>query len=446
MPDYLSREDASELCDRILSRSSGDAQVRILSGRRDFTEYVFNGISTSGDAVNVEVVFTSFEGQRRGSVRWNDLRDAAIQTAVARATALAKVVPEDPETTSLLGPQQYSTVGAFFESVSELTEVDQVDAVMAVAERAATNGVSASGIVQRLIRSEAVANTAGLFAYHRSTLASHNVTVRSPDGGGGSDATAHNDWQRLKAPPELGDRAIARARLGAASEPITLQSPLVVLAPAAVGSLLLQLIPELDARMVDQGRSYFSAGDRSKIGEQVLDERLTVLTDPADPDLLSRPFTDEGAPVGRTTWVENGVLRNLMHSRYWAAERGQAARLISGLKLTGGSGTVDELVAGVDRGLLVSCLAYVSPLDRSRLMYTAVARDGVYVIEGGRLAGAVSGLRFTESLASLLNSVESIGSAERVIVSEAGDVDVPLAAPPLAIRDVRFTSVQGVGR
>jgi predicted Zn-dependent protease len=442
--DHLSREEARELCESILSRSTADAaQVRVVSGLRGFTRYARNEITTSGDSVDTEVTLKLVIGQRSASVTWNHLADADMDAAVARGEQLTRLVPEDPETMPLPGEQQYVENAAFSAATSDLSDEDRVDAVLACTSRASDAGLYAAGFLQRSATSQAVANSAGLFGYYRSTHASHTVTVRTRDGAGsGWAGTTHNDWQSLMAPSELAERAISKARASVDTQPVDPGQYVVVLEPTAVGNLLQWFASALDARAADEGRSVFSKdGGGSRIGERIADERITLLSDPADPDLLDRPFTDDGTALRRTVWIEDGVLRNLAYSRYWAAEKGLDHRPFGGgLKLSGGSGDVDSLVSTVERGLLVTRFWYIRPVDVRNLLLTGLTRDGTFLIENGRIVRPVGSLRFNESLVTMLNKVAAIGSTERVVASESGGIGMPVAVPPLVLRDFHFTS------
>jgi predicted Zn-dependent protease len=214
------------------------------------------------------------------------------------------------------------------------------------------------------------------------------------------------------------------------------------LEPTAVGNLLQLLQSALAARAADEGHSFFSRqGDGTRIGEQVIDERLSVLSDPTDPDLLAPPFAADGMPLSHTKWIENGVLQNLEYDRYWASRQGrEPLPRGGGIKLTGAEGTTDDLVSTVNRGLLVTRFWYVRPVDQRRLMYTGLTRDGMFLIEDGRIVRPVSNMRFNESIVSILNNVESIGAAVRVVASESGGLGVPVVVPPVVVRDFHFTS------
>jgi len=445
MADFLSEAEARKLCDLILARSTSDgAEVSLSSKATGHTRFARNGITTSGDVVVDHATVTARVGQRSASVTWDDLGTAAIERAVARAEELAILAPEDPEMMSLLGQQAYEQVAGFLEDTAGLDAARRADAVLGVVGPAEAAGLVAAGFVQAEARSSAVANTNGLFAYHRSTLASYTTTVRTADGkGSGWAGTTHNDWLRMTSPSDLADRAIDKARRSKEAQPIEPGSYTVVLEPTAVGNLVKIIESELDARAADEGRSFFSKRDGgTRIGDPVVDERLNLLSDPADLDLLARPFALEGSPLERTVWIENGALVNLAFDRFWADQHGREPTLRGGgIKLTGGDGSTDDLIGTVERGLLVTRLWYVRPVNRRAMTYTGVTRDGTFLIEGGRIAEPVRNLRFIESPISILKRVEAVGSSIRVVASESGEVGSPVAAPPLVIRDFHFTSL-----
>ncbi len=445
MVDYLSEAEARELCDLILSQSTSDgAEVNLLSRGVGHTRFARNGITTSGD-VNVEsATVTARIGSRRASVTWNDFGTAAIQRAVARAEELAILAPEDPESMQLIGEQTYEPVAAFLESTEGLDTGRRASAVLAVTRPAQEADLTATGFLMSEVGSTAVANTNGLFAYHRSTLASYTTTVRSSDGmGSGWAGTAHNDWLRMTSPSDIATRAIDKARQSRGAQPIAPGSYTVVLEPTAVGNLVQLIEPALDARAAYEGRSYFSRiGGGTSIGDGVIDERLTLLSDPADPDILARPFTDEGVPLSRTVWIDGGVLTNLAFDRFWANEQEREPTPPGGgIMLRGGSGTTEDLVKTVERGLLVTRLWYIRPVDLRTLTYTGLTRDGTFLIENGRVTRPVSNLRFIESPLSMLTRVAEVGSSVRVVASESGGAGSPVVTPPLVIGDFHFTSV-----
>ncbi len=444
MPGVLTDAEARALCERVLAESSADgSEVRVESRLARNTRFARNQVSTSGESADTRITVSAVFGGRRGSVVFNDVSDAGIKAAMGRAEELARFAPEDREWMPLLGPQTYQAVNAFFERTHALSPADRAAAVQAITKRAERSGVVATGFLQQRGASTAVANSQGQYAYHRSTLVSLTTTVRTPDGtGSGWAGTTHNDWGQVTPPVELAERAIQKASQSTGAAAVEPGAYTVLLEPTAVGNLVQLLVSALGARAADEGRSYFAKqGGGNRIGEQVIDRRLSLISDPQDPDILSRPFTDDGQPVNRTEWITDGVLKNLSYSRFWGSKQGvPATPPAGGLKLSGGEGSLEDLVSTVRQGLLLTRFWYIRPVDRRTLVYTGLTRDGTFLIENGEITRAVKNLRFNESPMTMLNNVEAVGSSRRVVASESGGLGRAVTVPPMVVRNFRFTA------
>jgi predicted Zn-dependent protease len=444
----LTRAAARELCERVLALSKSEGcQVNVNSSANGNTRYARNEVTTTGDTDNATVMVSSRFGKRAASVGTNLLDDAGLARAVETSERLAKLAPENPELMPLLPAQVYTEVPAFSEATANLDAVRRADAVRSASSESNRAGLMAAGLVHRVAGAQAVANSAGLFGYHASTTIVHTVTVRSPDGkGSGWAGTAHNDWGRATPATQLATRAVRKAHGTRASTPLEPGKYTVVLEPTAAGNLVSLLAFALNARQADEGRSFFSKrGGGNKIGDKVVDERVTILSDPQDPDLLTAPFTGEGQPVGRTVWIENGVLKSLAYDRFWAEKQGVKPTPFAGgyrLQGSGAAPSLEELIKGVERGLLVTRFWYIRGVDQRTLLYTGITRDGVFLIERGEVSRAVNNFRFNESPIAMLNNLVAVGRPERVSSSESGDVGGPaVVVPPLVVKDFSFTSV-----
>jgi predicted Zn-dependent protease len=441
--EVLGEAEARELCQRILSASATEAEVHVESAVNGNSRYAANQLTTGGEVFDTRATVTVRFGRRSASVTFNALERSGVTAAVRKAEGLARLAPENAEQMPLLEPQPYGERVAFFDSTRELGPAPRAEAARVVTDAAERSGLVASGFLVRSASSTAVANSRGLFAFARSTVASHTVTARTADGGGsGWAGTTHNDWGRMALPAELAERAGAKAQRSVAPVEVQPAPYTVVLEPAAVGSLMRRLAAGLDARAADEGRSAFSRpGGGNRIGERVTDERVTLYSDPLDPELLEVPFTDRGEPLRRTVWIENGVVRNLAYDRFWAdRQQTSPTPMGGGIKLEGASGSAEDLVSGVESGLLVTRLWYIRAVDPRDLLYTGLTRDGTFLIENGEVTRAVKNLRFNQSLVEMLNNVEAIGASKRVVAAESGGLGSAVAVPPLVVRNLRFTS------
>jgi predicted Zn-dependent protease len=196
----------------------------------------------------------------------------------------------------------------------------------------------------------------------------------------------------------------------------------------------------LDARSADEGRSAFGKqGGGTKIGEKIADERVTIISDPMDSALLTQPFDGQGLPLGRQVWVENGVLKNLFYSRFWAKKQNRPVTgFPTSVKMLGGNASVDEMIAATPRGILVTRLWYLRQVDPRTILYTGLTRDGTFLVENGKISKSVRNFRFNESPLFMLNNVEMLGRPMRIAGAEGGGA---MVMPALKVKDFNFTSL-----
>jgi predicted Zn-dependent protease len=454
----LTRDQAKAIADKVLSFARADeTRVVLSSDWSGNTRFAGGEITTSGGITDTTLSVVSTIGKRRASVSSNVFDDAALRRTVDLAERLAKLAPEDPEIMPELGPQRYSPVDAYIEATADLGPEARAAATKRVIQRAGDVGKAAgdvfvAGFLEANAGARAIATSKGLFAYHRSTNANLSTTVRTPDGtGSGWASGGARDWGKLD-PTALGTTAAQKAV--ASRNPVAIEPGMytVVLEPQAVADLVPLLGGAFNARSADEGRGTFSKrGGGTRLGEKVMDERVTIYSDPADPDLLAQPFDAEGLPLQRRVWVNNGVLENFSYSRYWAEKQGKEATggggggggggfgggFPGGLKMAGGTKSTDELIAGTERGILVTHFFYIRFLDQRTVLVTGLTRDGTFLIENGKITKALKNFRWNESPLFMLNKLEELGRAER---TAAGQV-----MPSIRVKDFNFTSLSDAG-
>jgi predicted Zn-dependent protease len=439
----ITRDQAKELADHIITLSQADqTRVNIVSEWSGNTRFADASITTSSGITDTTVTITVTLGRRRASATSNVLDEASLKRTVDLAIRLARLAPEDPELMPELGPQTYSAVNAFVSSTADLDPETRASAVQRAVSAATASGkpagaVFSAGFLEATARATAVATSNGLFAYHRSTEAEFSMTARTPDGTGSGWASAGaRDWSAID-PAAIGRIAAQKAVASRNPQAIEPGMYTAVLEPQAVTDLVPLLAGAFIARNADEGRSPFSkTGGGNRIGEKVVDERVTLYSDPTDPALLAEPFDNQGLPINRTLWIEKGILRTLAYSRFWAQKQGKqptAPPLAGGLTLAGGSKSTEELIAGCERGILVTHFFYIRALDPRTVLQTGLTRDGAFLIEQGKVTRALKNFRWNESPLLMLNRLEEIGKPE------------PTAAgrmmPALRIKNFNFTSL-----
>ncbi len=440
----LSRAEAEALAKRILGFSTAtEARVSINSGARGNTRFAENQISTAGDNSNTSVAVRSVVGSKIGQAGTNKLDDAGLQAVVDASERLARLSPDDPELMPELGPQQYQEGKGWSESTARLDPALRAAAVTSITGPARAAGLVSTGYLETRATASAVANSKGLFAYDRDTDAVLTTTVRTPDGAGSGWAGGASHAFASLDPAALGARAVDKARRTVGAVAIEPGRYTVVLEPTAVGNLLQLLTGAMNARSADEGRSFFSKpGGGNKLGDRVLDERVTIVSDPFDSDSYGTPFTGDGLPTRRVTWIENGMVRTLNYDRYWAKRQGkEPTGSAGGLKMSGGTATIESLIADCERGVLVTRFWYIRGVDPRSILYTGLTRDGTFLIEKGKIVRAIKNFRFNESPVVMLNNILGMGKPVRVSASESGNAGAAVVVPPLLVRDFNFTSL-----
>ncbi|WUJ69142.1 metallopeptidase TldD-related protein [Kribbella soli] len=249
-------------------------------------------------------------------------------------------------------------------------------------------------------------------------------------------------------------------RLGWASRTVSVDAGRhpTVLPPAAVADLMTYLYWQLDGRDAFDGQTVFSkSGGGTRIGDTLSQQPVSMHSDPALAGLEAFAFAvarssggsssvfDNGLTLQATDWIRGGKLEHLMTSRHTAELIGvpEATPDIANyvVSVDGGAGSTDDLVAGLDNGLLVTCLWYIRMVDPQTLLLTGLTRDGVYLVEGGEVTGAVNNFRFNESPVDLLARFTGAGATVPSYSREWGDYFSRTATPPLLVPDFNMSSV-----
>lgn len=440
---FLSESEARELTRRVLALSQADhCRVNISSDMEGNTRFAQNQMSTSGDIQNTTLTVNSAFGLQVASSTTNRFDDASLEQVVRTSEALARLAPEDREYMGELGAQEYPDSQSFYESTANLEPDVRARAIAEVTEQSVAADLISTGFLTHRAGASCVATSAGLFAYGVDSRANFTTTVRTPDGtGSGWAGTSVNDWNDLRT-GELGSIAVQKAIQSREPRDVEPGRWTVVMEPTAVGNMVNLMMNSLSARAADEGRSFFSSpGGGNKIGEQFVDSRVSIHSDPEDRRIHSTPFDNEGLPNRRTVWVQDGVLQELNYDRYWAEQNDrEPTGFPSGWYMAGGSDTLEEMIASTERGLLLTRFWYIRGVDPRTILFTGLTRDGTFLIENGQISHPVKNLRWNETPIFMLNNIEMMGAPVRISSGESAGLTPTVIVPPLKVRDFAFTS------
>ena len=441
----LGQDRIKQLTDTILSQSPADqTEVLILASDSALTRFANSTIHQNVSETDAEVRIRVVVGQRVGVASTNNLAREALETALENAVAIAKIQPENPDFKGLPGPQPVPHVAAFSEATAGCTPEQRARGAGTLCLLAREAGVVASGALTTAVNEVAVANSLGVLAYHASTYADINTTALS-DTSAGYAAGLALDVNELDF-AALGREAVDRCLRGQNPRPLEPGPYPVVLEPYATQDMVMMLAyTGLGAVALQEKRSFMNG----RIGQQVMDPRISIWDDGLDPAGIPMPFDFEGVPKQRVAMIANGVAQGVVYDSYRAGKEenqqstGHALPAPNGMGpfpintfFAAGDSSVEEMIRNTERGLYVTYFHYTRPVEPRRVVITGMTRNGTFLIENGAIAYPVKNLRFTQSYLEALNNVAAIGRETRLL--SAWNF-ARQRVPAIKIREFNFT-------
>jgi len=329
------------------------------------------------------------------------------------------------------GKQRYRAVNRFSAETAAVSPETRARAVKQACEVAIRSGQVAAGIFSSGQSQLAIGNSRGLLGTHRQTHAEFSITMQ--DEPAASWAKANSGDVRQIDPQALARRASEKAKMAKDAEELSPGKYTVILEPAAVLDLVGFLFYDFAATALEDQRSCLN----QRMGKQLFGKNIAIVDDVYHPLHLGAPFDGEGMARERVRLVESGVPENLVYSRSSAKkaskkptghgfalpnEYGEAPM---NLVFGGGDSSVERMIAGTDRGLLVTRVWYIREVDPYEKVMTGMTRDGLFLVENGKVKTAVRNFRFNQSLIELLQNVQEMGASVRTTAEEAFEMVVP---------------------
>jgi len=446
----LAEGEMKSIADKVLSYCAADAAELVISSKSsDLTRFYKNSVHQNVEEKEVRVHLQVWVGHRGGTATTNGLDDKSLRELADRATGTARMGPEHSDVPELSQHAMLQPVAALDPAVADQSPRERAEAVREICEAAAERNHQAYGAYLAEVKELAVANSEGHYSHQAGSLVDFQIVVRSNGASGWAQAS---HWRLDEVPVQsLGEEAIKKAV--DATDPRTLEpAPItVVLDPYATVDLVqLLALPGMGAREVAEGRSWIS----ERIGQQAMNEAVSIWDDGADLAGVPQSFDAQGTPKQRVDIVREGVVLGGVHDRDTAAQQnthstGHAlspeyppmirvySPLPTNLFMAPGNKSTQDLIESTERGLYITRFHYTRQVHPRDCEVTGMTRDGVFLIEGGEIQGAVKDLRFTQSYVEALNNVEAIGAEVRLVVDDF--LHAAVSAPAIKIRDFRFT-------
>ncbi len=429
-------EDALRLAEdavgRALKAGATEAEALVMGEDSALTRFanseIHQNVAETSHTVNLRFI----AGRRIAVLSTGRTDPEGLQVLVQRASAIARTCEELDDWAGLPTPDgQPQPVQAWSAGTAEATPEFRAEGVRAVIAAADAAGVIAYGSFSTGVDTIAVANSNGIRAAEQRT-GSQLITVHmSPDGGNGYAEAVSMDATTIDA-AALGREAASKARasdnaisLPPGDYPVVLEEYAVVDITDMLGYL------GFSALAVQEGRSFVEPGKR--IGSDL----VTVVDDGTDSLGLPMAFDYEGVPKQRVSMIEAGICRNVVYDSQTAARNGVKSTghalpapnpygpFPLNTIMSAGTTSREELIGGLDHGLLVTRFHYTNPVHPKLAIITGMTRDGTFLVEGGKITGPVRNLRYTQSYLDALAGVSAVGSSRKTIKGFLGGAVVP---------------------
>ena len=407
------------------------------------TRFANNGIHQNVFEHVVTVSIRTAVDGRTSRATTNRLDEDSLRGAIEASLSLAHSQPRDPRLLPMPGKQHYRRVNRFIKTTAALTPEARARAVRLACDLAAKKGQVAAGIFSSGQSQMAVGNSRGLFASYCETHSQFSITMQEDPAA--SWAKADSGDVREIDPQKLAERASEKAHLAVRTKELEPGRYTVILEPAAVLDLVGFMFYDFAATAVRDKRSCLN----ERMGKQLFGNNISIADDVFHPLQKGAPFDGEGIPRQRVLLVDRGIPKNLVYSRAAAKaarrkptghgfalpnEYGEAPM---NLVCSGGDSSVEKMVASTERGLLVTRLWYIREVDPYEKVMTGMTRDGLFLVENGRVTGAVKNFRFNQSLIEMLGNVELMSPAVRA----TGEESFEMVVPAMKVRHFHFSEV-----
>jgi predicted Zn-dependent protease len=448
----LNREQAQALTERVFKLADAEQVEAIVhSSSRNSTRFSGNVITQNVGLSNESLRVRVINDGRQGVATVNQFDDASIQRCVQSALAVARVAAPDKNLEPLLDKApQYAPSNAWFESTAKFTPAQRAEHVGRVLKDYDARGIEGAGIFDTDEGAIVYANSNGVFGYKPGSKADFSVSAFLENGGVEGWAESFALDVNKCDPAGAGSVAAQKAEAGRNAKAIDPGEYTVVFEPAAVAELMLFFgWMTGNGLAFAEGRSFH----KGELGQKLLDKKFTLTEDPFHPELGGTPFDMEGSAVQRVGLVENGTFKAVCHDRHSAKLSGATSTgnacpqpdsrgpMPVNLVLKTGDQTLEQMISGTERGLLITKLHYTNVVNQQEVSITGMTRAGTFLIEGGKLKHSVKNMRFTQSLLSAFAEIDTIGKDAHATGGALFGGN--FVVPAMKVKRFRFSSPTG---
>lgn len=370
------------------------------------TRFAQNVITQHIDGAMKTISLSVAFGSKAGSCTVNQDDEESLAYIIKTAEDIAKLAPEDPEFVPSEGKKDIPKLANCDPETKTLEPEQMVEIVRKSVDRAKNIGATVSGLTEKHIETNALFTKNGFAGEYEKSDFGHSLTLKKDEVETKVAYEAKNfaDFNL----EELLEKLQNQAATLAVKQTFEPQKIAVLLRPLALQELFWFMGWMMDRRYADEGITPFT----NQIGKPFFGEKFSWLSTYKQPTLLAPPFTSDGIIAEEIPWVENGILKNLYTSRYWAKKIGSKPGDNYNMFIPGEGYSEEEMLQMVPRGLIVNSFWYIRTVDMKAGEFTGTTRDGVWYFEDGKIKYAVNNLRFNEIPHEATKRIIATGNSE----------------------------------
>jgi len=411
----MDKRKIQNIFEKIIDMSEADeTEIRLSIEREALTRFAQNYIHQNVDNYDIDLTIRTIIGKKTASATTNSLNEDAVKTTLGNAITATKFQNDNKKLLPLPGKQKYNQVNKFSQNTFSYTPEQRAEGVAKAVNICKKNRLEAAGIFSTNTTELSLGNSAGLFAYNKSTQADFSITAMHNTASGWNEVIKRDvDDIDIKKSVNIAVDKAMRSDFPVSIEPGTYP---VILEPAAVAEIILFLLFKgFNGMDYLEGTSFLA----NKLNKQVFSKNLTIIDDPYNEDINALPFDFEGMPVKKIELVKNGITKNFVTNRWIAKKLGVSnnAHAIPlpaqgaypfAMSVAPGNSSVKNMIENSQKAILVTHFHYTNIIDPKSLVITGMTRDGLYLVENGKITKPLKNMRFTDSVLNIFSNIEEI--------------------------------------
>lgn len=450
---------AFDIIDRTLAAcrrlGADEAAISIHGGKSGLTRFAGNRIIQNVEAEKQTMTLAVSVSGREAALSTSVLNNDSIEQAAREAVEMARMYPVNPEHVSPVKPVDIPDSNCFDSHTAYFSQMEKAKRIKQICDKTAAGNLLAFGTLKTGWKYEAFGNSNGHMCWHPESEADFSVTIRTEKGNGSCRENRSSTQIETIDFDYLVEQCCNWAQWSTKAEYIEPGDYTVILTPTAAMNYLMWVFYTMDARKIAEGRSALSTyfNEPNPIGRKLFSPLITVSSRKQHPDIPTASYAGafdldfggqgvaaglfaRGLPVENYPIIDQGVQKHLFSSLYWARKNHIQPRAFPTLlEFSGSETSMDQILAETERAILVNSFWYIRFVDPNTLLLTGLTRDGVFLVENGKIVKPLKNMRFNESPIFSLENVERVGKPEQ---RRAWFYD--LLIPPMVVKKFSFTT------